>query len=556
MPRSWAPAAAWLLAFLLLAAATLPVADALARFTGSASVGSNTFNTDTMAAPTSLTAAVTNNSVVLNWTATSTAYATGTQVLRSTTSGSGYSQIAQITPRTTTTYTDSPGAGTFYYVARSYYQNWQSATGNEASTAAILGITFRAAASASAASGNLVVNVPSGTAASDVMIASIAVKPNTVTITAPAGWTLQRRTDNASATASSLAVYYRVAGAGEPANYTWTLSANTGSAGGIQTFSNVDTQNPIDIDLGQNTASALTHASPTVTTTLTNTMLVTSYGFGSSATWTPPGGMFEAVDTASLAVPNAAGISLEADYATQPAAGATGTKTATASNDADVGNAHILALRPLITFRNASSGFAASGNLVINAPSGTVSSDVLIASIAVRPNTATITAPAGWTLIRRTDQSVGAQNSLAVYYKVAGGSEPSSYTWTLSANTGSAGGIESFANVDTSAPVNIDNGQTTASGLTHATPTVTTTVTSAMLVTSHEFSSAATWTPPAGMTEVVDATSGTVPNTLGISLEVNYVIQSASGATGTKTATASNDADAGCAHILALKPKP
>ena len=158
------------------------------------------------------------------------------------------------------------------------------------------------------------------------MIASIAVKPNTATITAPAGWTLQRRTDNANATASSLAVYYRVAGAGEPANYTWTLSANTGSAGGIQTFSNVDTQNPIDIDLGQNTASALTHASPTVTTTLTNTMLVTSYEFASSATWTPPGGMFEAVDTASLAVPNAAGISLEANYATQPAAGSDGHK--------------------------------------------------------------------------------------------------------------------------------------------------------------------------------------------------------------------------------------
>jgi hypothetical protein len=555
MPRSWASAVFWLLAILLLAAATLPVADALARFTGANSVGSNTFNTSTMAAPTSLTAAVTNNSVALNWTATSTAYAAGTQILRSATSGSGYSQVAQVTPRTTTTYTDSPGAGTFYYVVRAYYQNWTSSTGNEASTA-ILGITFRAAASASAASGNLTVSLPSGTVASDVMVASIAVRPNTATITAPVGWTLQRRTDNANATASSLAIYYLVAGGSEPASYTWTLSANTGSAGGIQTFSNVDTQNPVDIDLGQNTASALTHTSPTVTTTLTNTMLVTSYAFASSATWTPPGGTFEEVDTASLTVPNSTGISLEADYATQAAAGATGTYTATASNDTDVGNSHILALRPLITFRVASSGGAASGNLVINAPSGTLTSDVLIASIAVRPNTATITAPAGWTLIRRTDNANATASSLAVYYKVAGGSEPSSYTWTLSANTGSAGGIESFANVDTSAPVNIDNGQNTASGLTHASPTVTTTVTSAMLVTSYEFASSATWTPPAGTAEVVDTASLTVPNSTGISLEVDYAIQSAAAATGAKTATASNDADVGNAHILALKPKP
>ncbi len=560
--RGQAPPLGRALTLLLLAAALflmLTTGASGARFTDTDGVGGNVFNTDTLAAPTSLTATVTNNDVVLNWTATATAYATGTQVLRSTTSGSGYSQIAQITPRTTVTYTDSPGAGTYYYVVRAYYQSWQSATGNEASSA-VLGITFRTAASASAGSGtlSLAVNVPSGTVASDVMVASIAVRPNTATITAPGGWTLQKRTDNASATASSLAVYYRVAGGSEPSSYTWTFSTSTGSAGGIQTFSNVDTNNPIDIDSGQNTASGLTHASPTVTTTMTNTMLVTSHEFSSAATWTPPGGMTEAIDTASVTVPNVAGISLEANYATQASAAATGAKTATASNDADVGNAHTLALRPLITFRAASSANAPSGtlSLVINAPAGTVSSDVLIASIAVRPNTATITPPASWTLIRRTDNASGTANSVAVYYKVAGGSEPSSYTWTFSASTGSAGGIESFANVDTSAPVNIDNGQNTASALTHATPTVTTTVTSAMLVTSHEFSSSATWTPPAGLTEVVDTASLTVPNAAGISLEVNYAIQSAAAATGAKTATASNDADTGNAHILALKPKP
>ncbi|MDO8614286.1 MAG: hypothetical protein Q7T33_00935, partial [Dehalococcoidia bacterium] len=57
-------------------------------------------------------------------------------------------------------------------------------------------------------------------------------------------------------------------------------------------------------------------------------------------------GMTEAFDVASVAVPSAGGISIEGNYGIQAAAGATGTKTATASNDADVGNAHILALRP------------------------------------------------------------------------------------------------------------------------------------------------------------------------------------------------------------------
>jgi hypothetical protein len=56
--------------------------------------------------------------------------------------------------------------------------------------------------------------------------------------------------------------------------------------------------------------------------------------------------MTEAFDVASETVPNAAGISIEGNYVTQAAAGATGTKTATASNDVDVGNTHILALKP------------------------------------------------------------------------------------------------------------------------------------------------------------------------------------------------------------------
>jgi hypothetical protein len=85
---------------------------------------------------------------------------------------------------------------------------------------------------------------------------------------------------------------------------------------------------------------------------------------------------------------------------------------------------------------------------------------------------------------------------------------------------------------------------------------LTTTVTNTMLVTSHAFSSSATWTPPGGMTEVFDVASETVPNAAGISIEGNYVMQAAAGATGTKAATASNDADVGNTHILALKPAP
>lgn len=337
--------ARWLaLGAAVLASAAAVMGGGMALFTDSAAIGGNTVTTDTLDPPTGLSATGC-ASIALNWTATADTYASGHRVLRGTATGGPYAQIAEVTPRTTTTYTDSPAAGTYFYVLRSFFQSWESANSNETSAS---GISFRAAASAGAPSGTLTLTIatPSGTVAGDVMIASIAVRPNTATITPPAGWTLVRRMDNASANANSLAVYSRVAGASEPANYSWTFSASTGSAGGIQTFSGVDTTTPINVESGQTTPNGLSHTTPSVTTTMANTMLVTSHGFTSAASWTPPGGMTEAFDTASIAVPNGGGISIEGNCARQASAGTTGAKTATATADSDVGNAHILALRP------------------------------------------------------------------------------------------------------------------------------------------------------------------------------------------------------------------
>ena len=210
-------------------------------------------------------------------------------------------------------------------------------------------IALRAASSGSSGSGvaTLTIATPAGTQPGDVLVAAVCVRPSSAAITPPAGaWTLVRRVDNASGNPSSLAVYTRVAALGEPANHTWTLSTSTGSAGGIAAFTGVDPATPVDVENGAPTASGLTHATPSVTTTQARTMLVTAHAFTSSETWTPPAGMSEAVDVASMAVSNAAGISLELAYGLQAAPGTTGTKAAVASANADTGNAQILALAP------------------------------------------------------------------------------------------------------------------------------------------------------------------------------------------------------------------
>ena len=76
-----------------------------------------------------------------------------------------------------------------------------------------------------------------------------------------------------------------------------------------------------------------------------------------------------------------------------------------------------------------------------------------------------------------------------------------------------------------------------------------------MIVTSHAFASSATFTPPSGMTEAFEIASEAIPSSGGECMEGNYQLQAAIGSTGSKTATASNDADVGNAHTLALKSK-
>jgi hypothetical protein len=91
-----------------------------------------TFGTATIAPPTSL-AGTGGTLATLGWTASTSASATGYHLLRSATSGSGYSQVAAVTPVSATTTTDSPAAGTWYYVLQTYLGTWTSASSNEAS---------------------------------------------------------------------------------------------------------------------------------------------------------------------------------------------------------------------------------------------------------------------------------------------------------------------------------------------------------------------------------------------------------------------------------------
>jgi hypothetical protein len=92
--------------------------------------------TEALTAPTGLTATGT-PTIALSWAASTSPKFTGTRVFRATTSGGPYAQVAQLASVATTTYSDTPGSGTFYYVVEAYYSgggaNWTSPMSNQAS---------------------------------------------------------------------------------------------------------------------------------------------------------------------------------------------------------------------------------------------------------------------------------------------------------------------------------------------------------------------------------------------------------------------------------------
>src|ERR1044072_312352 len=81
--------------------------------------------------------------------------------------------------------------------------------------------------------------------------------------------------------------------------------------------------------------------------------------------------------------------------------------------------------------------------VTINRPSTASTGDVLVAAVNARlSGSATITAPSGWNLIRRDSSGPGFGSlTQALYYKVAGVSEPPSYGWALSFQSSATGAL-------------------------------------------------------------------------------------------------------------------
>jgi MSHA biogenesis protein MshQ len=234
-------------------------------------------------------------------------------------------------------------------------------------------IDFVAATSNDNNGTSLTLAVPPGALANDVLVATIVSRGNGSV--SASGWT--QATVATDGSTARMTVLYRVRQAGDPASVTVSLSNGNRLAGTLAAFRDVDTASPI----AAAQASVAGGATSTITATGTNVpvnnaVIVASFAQANgNVTLTPGTGLTLGAVAATRAGPN--GASMAFGYAVQPAAGASGNRTAS-SDRAERSLATLIALRPGAFDSVALGPFNAyESNTAVNAVSGVLRTKVV-----------------------------------------------------------------------------------------------------------------------------------------------------------------------------------
>ncbi len=167
----------------------------------------------------------------------------------------------------------------------------------------LIGLRTSSTASNDTATTTVSIPAPTGRAAGDVLVASFTADFDP-TAAVPAGWTaiVNGLGINSSSTSGArVFTYYHVAGASEPANYTWTLSKAVKWGGGINAYTGVDNTTPLDstvVTAVDATYAATSITVGSITTASTGALLIGGLGFDSSnPAANPPSGWVQRWET-------------------------------------------------------------------------------------------------------------------------------------------------------------------------------------------------------------------------------------------------------------------
>jgi hypothetical protein len=177
-------------------------------------------------------------------------------------------------------------------------------------------------------------------------VATVATNADATIVPSNPGWTVVR--DDMISGAVRQAVYVRVVGASDPVSYQWTIpEGGRRITGGLNAYSGVDTAQPVDAAGATMNGAGTAVSSPSVTTTVANTMLVQLASVNAEGALTAPAGMTEVWEASSpnTTAGNTRDVLSSSSHALQAAAGPTGNRVATASLPG-AGIGVTLALRP------------------------------------------------------------------------------------------------------------------------------------------------------------------------------------------------------------------
>lgn len=171
-------------------------------------------------------------------------------------------------------------------------------------------------------------------------------------------------------------------------------------------------------------------------------------------------------------------------------------------------------------------------------PAGVASGDLLVIFVAVARADAVVDVPSGFTLIDAVDNGSQFVAELRAFWKIAGGSEPSTYSVSCTAGMAISAIVGAWRGVDQTTPVPTHASVSLTSSTSILCPSVTAATSDTALICFYadiDGQSTATYTPAAGMTNRILYRSSNA----GVPLAVDGQSISATGATGTRTATAS-----------------
>lgn len=202
-----------------------------------------------------------------------------------------------------------------------------------------------------------------------------------------------------------------------------------------------------------------------------------------------------------------------------------------------------------MAFISSSNSYVGNGvnDLTVNKPTGTANGHLMFAALFYYSPTSITTVPSGWIAIDSATDSNA--DRLQLYYKVAGSSEPATYTWQFDAGTYHAIVVATYDSMN-AAPLDVPSAQFNGDSSTVTAASVTTTAANDLLLFvggSSALSGAISASPPSGFTERED-----YYNTYRW-LYLADATQASAGATGDKTTTISSS-NLNMGALVAFKP--